>query len=168
MFGIRAMLREEIHGGFVGRFASPRSKPASPVTDQDLHRAEEQLKTTFPKSYLAFLTRHGPVFTPSILDLVTGGESEQAPEGASFDVREFFEPEQIVETHRVYLSGGMEEWLVPIAMDCMGNVFGFKRERVDPRPDDCPVWFFDHDYCKIHQEASDFDAWLSSFLQLGR
>jgi len=162
------MSREEIHNDFVGRFAAPRPKPASLVTDQDLHRVEEQLKITFPKSFLAFLTCHGPVFTPSVLDLVTGGESEQAPEGVSFDVQEFFEPDQIIETHQLYSSGGMEEWLVPIAMDCMGNVFGFRREQIDPRPDDCPVWFFDHDYCKIHQEAPAFDAWLASLLKLGR
>ena len=58
--------------------------------------------------------------------------------------------------------------MVPVAMDCMGNVFGFKREEYDPRPDDCSVWFFDHDYCKIHQEAAAFDAWLASFLHLAK
>jgi hypothetical protein len=41
------------------------------------------------------------VFTPSILDLVTGGESEQAPEGASFDVQEFFDPKQDVDRELV-------------------------------------------------------------------
>jgi hypothetical protein len=128
---------------------------------------EEQLKITFPNSFHAFLTRHGPVFTPSVLGLVAGGDSEEAPDVTVFDVQEFFEPDQIVETYRLYTSGGMEDWLVPIAMDCMGNVFGFRREESNPRPDDCPVWFFDHDYCKTHQEAAGFDAWLASFLQLG-
>jgi hypothetical protein len=37
---------------------------------------------------------------------VTGGESEQPPEGASFDVQQFFEPNEIIETHRLYSSGG--------------------------------------------------------------
>jgi hypothetical protein len=160
------MSREEIHSTFVGRFSGPRLKPAAPVTADDLHRVEEELKLTFPTSYVAFLTHHGPVFTPSILDLVTGGDSEQPPEGASFDVQEFFEPNQIIETHRLYSNGGMEDWLVPVAMDCMGNVFGFKREQHPSRPDDSPVFFFDHDFCKIHQEADSFDAWLASFLQL--
>lgn len=165
---MRTISREEIHSRFVGRFAAPRSKRTLTVTDQDLRRAEEQLKTTFPKSFVTFLIRHGPVFTPSILDLVTRGESEKAPEGARFDVQEFLEPKQIIETHRLYSGAGMEEWLVPIAMDCMGNVFGFRREERGPRSDDRPVGFFDHDYCKTHQEAPAFDAWLSSFLHLGR
>jgi len=162
------MSRQEIHSSFVTRFAAPRIEPVAPITAEHLRRVEQDLKVTFPTAYLAFLTQHGPVFTPSILDLVTGGESEQAPEGASFDVQEFFEPKQIVETHRLYSSGGMEDWLVPVAMDCMGNVFGFRREERHPRPDDCPVLFFDHDYCKIHQEADGFDEWLASFLQLAK
>ena len=162
------MSREEIYSAFVQKFGAPRSEPASPVTGGDLFRVEEQLKITFPASYLTFFTRYGPVFTPSILDLVTGGESEQAPEGASFDVREFFEPDEILATHRLYASGGMEDWLIPIAMDCMGNVFGFKREQCASRPDDSPLWFFDHDYCMIHQVSVAFDAWLASFLQLAK
>jgi hypothetical protein len=160
--------REEIHTSFVNRFASPSLKPTPIVSDEDLRRVENELGTTFPKSFTSFLTRHGPVFTPSVLKLVTGGESEQAPEGAGFDVQEFFEPNEIVETHRLYSSGGMEEWLIPIAMDCMGNVFGFKREQCIPPPDDCAVWFFDHDYFKIHQEAVGFDTWLASFLELAK
>ena len=123
---------------------------------------------TFPRAYLAFLTGYGPIFTPDVLTLVTGGESEEAPEGASFDVREFFEPSEIIKTHQQYSSAGMENWLVPVAMDCMGNVFGFKREERQPRPDDSPVFLFDHDYCKIHQEADTFDSWLTSFLTLGK
>jgi len=162
------MSREEIHSSFVARFSAPRAEPLGPVTAQDLHRVEAELKVMFPTAYLTFLTQHGAVFTPGILDLVRGGESGQAPAGASFDVQEFFGAKQIVETYRLYSSGGMEEWLVPVAMDCMGNVFGFKREQIDPRPDDCPVWFFDHDYCKTHQEADGFDVWLASFLRLAK
>src|SRR5216684_5887710 len=140
------MSREEIHSTFVRRFSGPRPKPAAPVTAEDLCRVEQQLKVTFPAAFLAFLTQHGPVFTPGILDLVTGGESERRPEGASWDVQEFFQPDEIIETHRLYSSGGMEDWLVPVAMDCMGNVFGFKREEHLPRPEDRPVFFFDHDF----------------------
>jgi len=160
------MSREQIHATFVSRFSAPRLKTAASVTAGDLNRVEEALRITFPVAYCAFLTEHGPVFTPGLLDLVTGGDSEQPPEGASFDVQEFLEPNQIIETHQLYSGGGMGDWLVPIAMDCMGNVFGFKREECRPRPDDSPVFFFDHDFCEIHREADSFDAWLASFLKL--
>jgi SMI1 / KNR4 family (SUKH-1) len=160
------MSREQIHNSFVRRFSAPRMNAVAPVTTDDLQRVEQELAVTFPAAYIAFLTRHGPVFTPSVLDLVTGGDSKQPPEGASFDVQEFFEPKQIIETHQLYTSGGMEDWLVPVAMDCMGNVFGFKREECHRRPEDCSVFFFDHDFCKIHQVADSFDAWLASYLKL--
>jgi hypothetical protein len=162
------MSRQEIQSRFVQRFSEPRLNPASPATADDLCRVERELKVTFPAAYVAFLTQYGPIFTPSVLDLVTGGESEQAPDGASFDVQEFFGPDEIIQTHRVYSGGGMEDWLVPFAMDCMGNVFGFKREVRHPRPDDCPVFFFDHDFCKFHQESDAFDSWLTSFLGLAK
>jgi len=162
------MSREQLHSNFVSRFSAPRSSPVASVTAGDLNRVQEELKVTFPAAYTAFLTQHGPVFTPSVLHLLTGSDKEQPRQGASFDVQEFFTPDQIIETHRLCSSGGMESWLIPIAMDCMGNVFGFKREECDPRPDDCPVFFFDHDFCNIHQEADTFDGWLASYLNLVR
>src|SRR5436190_5930972 len=124
---MQIMSREELHNTFVSRFSAPRLKPVAPVTTDSLHCVESELKVTFAASYISFLTHHGPVFTPSILDLVTGGETEVPPEGASFDVQEFFEPSEIIETHRLYSSEGMEDWLIPVAMDCMGIVFGFRR-----------------------------------------
>src|SRR5580765_5463328 len=147
------MTREEIHSSFVRQFSAPRVKPVASVSEEDLQRVERALKVTFPTAYFAFLTHYGPVFTPSILRLTADGASGQSPEAESFDVQEFFKPDEILETHRLYSSGGMEDWLIPVAMDCMGNVFGFKREEHDPRPDDCPVFFFDHDFCKIHKEG---------------
>jgi hypothetical protein len=51
-------------------------------------------------------------------------------------------------------------------MDSMGNVFGFRRGKVEPRPDDAPVLFFDHDFCEIHEEAASIYAWLTSFVRL--
>jgi hypothetical protein len=160
------MLRNEIHDSFVRRFSAPRLNPVAPVTADDLHRVERELKVTFPTAYFTFLTRYGPNFMPGVLELVTGSDSGQSREAARSDLREFFVPDEIVQTHRLYSSGGMEDWLVPVAMDSMGNVFGFKREEHKPRPDDGPVFFFDHDFCEIHQEAASFDAWLAFFLQL--
>ena len=163
----KAMSREEIHDSFVKRFSVPPQKPMRSVTADDLRKVEEKLKITFPAAYVAFLTRHGPIFTPGVLDLVTGGESEEAPEGASFDVQEFLDPDEIIKTHQLYTSGGMDDWLIPIASDCMGNIFGFKCVEYKNRPDDSPIFLFDHDFCEIDEEADSFDAWLMSFLKLG-
>jgi len=161
-------MSRQIHHSFVLRFSKPRSTPVQPVTADELYQVEQGLKVTFPAAYVAFLTEYGPIFTPSVLDLVTGGESEQAPKGAGPDVRKFFTPQEISETHRLYTTGGMEAWGVPFATDSMGNLFGFKREELEPRPDDCPVLFFDHDFCKIRQQAAAFDTWLASYLELAK
>ena len=160
------MSREEIQECFVRRFSVKALKPTVPAAAEDILRVEKELKTTFPKAYFSFITHYGPVFTPSILDLVTGGDSDRAPKDAGFDVREFFVPDQIVTTHHLCSDAGMDDWLIPVAMDCMGNVFGFRRAESNQRPDDDPVFLFDHDFCKTHQEADSFDGWLASFLRL--
>jgi hypothetical protein len=158
------MTRDEIHSSFVRLFAKQGKEGT--VKIEELTQIEVELSISFPEAYVAFITKYGAIFTPSILDLVTGGESEIAPDGASWDVQEFFNAPEIVKTSQLMWSGGMESYLVPIAMDCMGNVFGFHRRQNLPRPGDSPVLFFDHDFCKIHEEAASFDNWLSSFIRL--
>ena len=159
------MKREDIHRSFVTEFASGEPSPSGL---NDLVRVERELGTIFPQSFVEFMTTFGAVHTPSILDLVTGGESEIAPEGASFDLQEIMTPDAILETTRMYHSGGMDASVVAIASDCMGNVFGFRRRADTERPDDAPLLVFDHDFCKVSEEAKSFDDWLKSFVELKR
>lgn len=159
------MNRKEIHSSFVTEFASGKPRPS----DVDvLARVEKELGTVFPQSFVEFMTAFGAVHTPGILDLVTGGESEIAPEGASFDLQEICTPEAILETTRAYHSAGMDESVIAIASDSMGNVFGFRKCTDAKRPDDATLLIFDHDFCKVSEEAESFDAWLKSFLDLRR
>jgi hypothetical protein len=158
------MTRSEIQTTFVRLFADAGKRQV--VTEDEVLQAERDLATTLPRSYLGFITTYGAVWTPSILELVTGGESEVPPEGASWDVHQFLAASELVEAAQGYWSGGMESVLVPVAMDSMGNVFGFRRGKAEPRPDDAPVLFFDHDFCEIHEEAASFDTWLASFVRL--
>jgi len=157
------MTRAEIHATFTQLFAA--DSPA-PVPIEDIRAAEGELVTTFPQSYLDFITCYGAIYTPAILDLVTGGESEIAPEGASFDVQNFLTPAEIVETTRLYWSGGMDNWVVAVASDCMGNVFGFRKDSSNARPEDSMVFIFDHDFCETKEESPGFDNWLLSFIRL--
>jgi len=160
------MTRSEIHAAFVSRFASPRMTPAHGVTKRDLEAVEAALRTTLPTSYVSFVTAHGPVFTPAILhELVAAREAgRSAPSG--FEVQEFILPAEIAEAHRLYVSGGMDDSLVPFATDAGGSVFGFQRGERSPRPDDLPVLFFDHDFCEIDEVADSFDAWLAGYLRI--
>ncbi|QYM77722.1 SMI1/KNR4 family protein [Horticoccus luteus] len=165
--GKTKMKRGQVHRAFVEQFSFPPLERPAPVTHSALLAVEESLTTTFPSSYLSFLVEHGPIFTPDILPLmVAAHEVGGSPEKEGFDVREFFPPAEIVRTYSLYVSGGMDHSLIPFAMDSGGSVFGFRREKIEVRPDDAPVLFFDHDYCQIRPEADSFDAWLEGFLGL--
>jgi hypothetical protein len=158
------MTREELHSTFDRLFAARGDRQA--ISTEELARVEAEMTITFPQAYLDFVTKYGAIYTPSILDLVTGGDSETAPEGASFDVQQFLNAEEIIKNSKLYWSGGMDSQLVGIASDCMGNMFAFRRKQSEPRNDDCALLFFDHDFCKVHEESSSFHAWLESFIRM--
>jgi hypothetical protein len=157
------MKRADIQANFVAQFGTEKASPSSPAV---LTQVETELKTLLPESFIEFATRYGAVHTPAILDLVTGGESEIAPEGSSFDVQNFLSADDILKTTHVYRTGGMDESLVVIASDCMGNVFGFRAVEGTQRPDDATVYVFDHDFAEVSEEAASFDLWLKSFLDM--
>jgi hypothetical protein len=157
------MTRTDIHDRFCEHFAA---EGASPIPVEQLVAIESVIGTKLPQSYLEFATRIGTIYTPQLLDLMTGGESEIAPEGARMDIQNFLSPQEIVEATKSYWSAGMDDWLVAIASDCMGNVFGFRKTIDDQRPDDAPVYVFDHDFCKTTEEEAGFDIWLRSFIRI--
>lgn len=97
---------------------------------------------------------------------MTGGDREIAPEGARMDIQNFLSPAEIVETTNTYWAAGMDDWLIAVASDCMGNVFGFRKTDTDGRPEDATVIVFDHDFCKTSEEASGFDVWLEFFIRI--
>jgi len=49
----------------------------------------------------------------------------------------------------------------------MGNVFCFEEDDLlDARPDDVPIWFFDHDFCSDRRLSDSLDSWLATYLTL--
>jgi hypothetical protein len=159
--------RDEIHSEFVQRYSSPPLKQPAPVTAADLRAVEKELGTTFPTSYVSFITRYGPIFTPGVSDALGDCEVCVPPQEEAFVVREFLSPSQIVSDYRTCTAGGMPHGIIPFAVDFGGHLFGFGRAVLQPPPDDAPVLAFDHDYCKIRPEADSFDAWLEHFLSFG-
>lgn len=157
------MTRAEIHSSFVTRFAIGRISPSLPDALADV---EAELNTLFPQSFLLFATRFGAIHTHDLEDLVTGGESGAEPEGASFDVQEFYSARDILMTTQAYRSAGMEGAYVVFAADSMGNVFGFRTIAGTERPDDATVYVFDHGHGSVSAEAQSFDSWLQSFLNM--
>jgi len=78
----------------------------------------------------------------------------------------FFPPKQsVTETRRWRLepAGGCAAF----ASDCSGSFLAFRHlTATEPRPDDAPVWLFDHDVGEVVEQAASFDEWLGRFLQL--
>jgi hypothetical protein len=149
-------MRSEVHTAFVRRFSFPPLKVPPPVSTDDIHAVEEELQTTLPAAFVSFLVAHGPIFTPDILGVMVDAQ-EAGARIEGFDVREFFSPAEIAKTYLIYVSDGMDESLIPFAMDSGGSVFGFRRSKSLARPDDYPVLFFDHDYCRARSEEYSFD-----------
>lgn len=84
-----------------------------------------------------------------------------------WDVMLFHTPSECVEATETYRSAGMSDRLIAFATDSAGNMFCFDEgDLLDGRPDDAPVWFFDHDFNEDEQLAESFDAWMSSYFSL--
>jgi hypothetical protein len=158
----RHMTRAQIQQEFVAAFSE--GEPAILATASDLATMEQELGTSLPQSYVAFMQTHGAIRTPSMLKLVVDTESDL------WALEDFITPGEAIRDTKLYWSGGMSAELVGFAGDGMGNLFCFRRLRTGaPRPDDVPVCFFDHEFPDANSElAKSFDEWLASYLKLGR
>jgi hypothetical protein len=175
--------RSATYAEFAARFATDRMEgPARACDLSAIEQIEEALETFLPCSYRMFLHTCGPLFVPDLWDEIVRRELGAWP------VREFFDPEGVVNDTRLAWSGGMPRDVVGIASDFAGNLFGFRRAarvlpRLDqpvvlfdpdygqvtagflPRPDDCPALVFDHDYGRVIEVAVSFDGWLNWFME---
>ncbi|MCE9528652.1 MAG: SMI1/KNR4 family protein [Planctomycetales bacterium] len=150
--------QSELHRAFAERFHA--GKRIRPATVAQLADAEAALGVLWPESYRQFALVYGAVYTPGLLDLIV----ERKP--GFGDVQQFLTPKQsVTETRRWRLEpdGGCAAF----AYDSSGSFFAFRQlTATEPRPEDAPVWLFDHDAGEVVQQAASFDEWLGQFLQL--
>jgi hypothetical protein len=152
------MTRTETHQHFVARFCAAN---AEPIARTALNHAEEQLGILFPSAYREFVLARGAARSHTLLGLIVDAEADL------WDVMSFHTPSECVEATETYRSAGMSERLVAFASDSAGNVFCFDEgDLLDARPDDSPVWFFDHDFNEDKLLAESVDVWLASYLSL--
>lgn len=131
------------------------------VAASDIERIERELATVLPRSYIDFLLAHGPIYTPSLLELIVDGGHDL------WDLMELCKVDDVIKDTKGYWSAGMSEELIGFASDSMGNMFCFRRVAPgESRPDDAEVWFFDHDFCKDSKIEDGFDNWLLNYLKL--
>ena len=152
------MTRTETHQYFNARFCADG---AEVISEEALDRAEDQLGILFPAAYREFALARGATRSHTLLSLIVAAEADL------WDIDSFHTPSECVEATELYRSAGMSDRLVAFASDSAGNMFCFEeRDLLEVRPDDSPVWFFDHDYNADNQWAGSFDAWLASYFSL--
>jgi hypothetical protein len=148
-------VRQKLQQHFIERFL--RGETPQAVSSTAIEQVASTLNVLLPASYCDFLETHGPAYTPDILDLAVLRKSPLIA------VQEFLAPTEVIESSVTIGVKGC----VAFASDCSGNLFCFKRlPKAEPRPDDAPVWLFDHETGKTSKVAPAFDTWLSNFTQL--
>ena len=127
----------------------------------ELHLIEKDLGTVFPQSYIDFMLIYGEAYAPSLLGLIVDEDAD------IHDLQNITSIKGTIEGTKMYWSGGMPDDLIGFGNNSMGNMFCFKK--INPnseRPDDLPVWFFDHDFNEVSQISESFDSWLESYISL--
>ena len=148
-------VRQQLHRHFIERFQ--RGEMTQAVSSAAIEHIASTLNVLLPASYRDFQETYGPVYTPGILDIVVLRKSPLIA------VQEFLTPADVIESSATIGVKGC----VAFANDCSGNLFCFKRlSKAEPRPDDAPIWLFDHETGKTSKVAPAFDTWLSNFTQL--
>ena len=148
-------VRQQLHRHFIERFQ--RGEMTQAVSSAAIEHIASTLNVLLPASYRDFQETYGPVYTPGILDIVVLRKSPLIA------VQEFLAPADVIESSADIGVKGC----VAFANDCSGNLFCFKRlPKAEPRPDDAPIWLFDHETGKTSKVAPAFDTWLSNFTQL--
>lgn len=157
-FAGETMDRSEIHDKFIKEFHY--GEVEKPTMDE-IRQIEIELNTVLPQSYIEFLSNYGEAYAPSLLDLVVDEDSEL------HDLQNITSVKKTIEATKLYWSGGMPDDLIGLGNDSMGNMFCFKKiDRASERPDDLPVWFFDHDFAEVSRISNSFDSWLEAFIVL--
>jgi hypothetical protein len=73
----------------------------------------------------------------------------------------------LAQSNKDYYNAGMPRNLVLFGYDCMGNAYCFERiESFSVRPDDVPIFIFDHDSIEVTKVAESFENFLLFYISL--
>ena len=157
----KEMTRAELHDLFVSELHCEAWHPSTPATMNEIVQMESELDTRLPAAYVAFMLVHGAVYTPDILDLIVDREVDMA------DLQNIEPIREAIAGTKACWSAGNPHDLLGIGGDSGGNMFCFKRYPANAeRPDDLPVWFFDHEFVESYEVSPSFDQWLLSYIKL--
>lgn len=136
--------------------------PSKQILRDAVTDAEVELGVLFPNDYIELVTKTGLLSpTRGLLEVISNQEIDLA------DLSGMSAPEEVVSQTAAYRGGGMEDPLVLIANDCMGNVFGFdERELNSERPETATVYFWDHDFLETSKVADSVTDWIAAYVAI--
>lgn len=138
--------------------------PLNPNSSEEIDSAERQLGTLFPRSLVEFLSTYGGLSIKiDLLNIVVEqGINLQVP-------ADFLRCLNIIKDTEGWVRAGMPSDLIAFATSATGNMFCVRRVAGGPesRPDDVPIWHFDHEYVEVEQVAPSLVDWLSVFVNIG-
>jgi hypothetical protein len=135
----------------------------TPGSVDELRACEAQIGFRFPRLYVAAFLEHGtPVVAIELLSSICDGDVDDR------DVSQFIAPTEIPglmsEAHL-----GLPQGYVPIASDCMGNMFCFAAADGSLRQlNDAPIWMWDHDFEELEEIALSFNEWIARLIAIER
>lgn len=151
------MSRQIIHTEFVRLFR--HGVGSGPVSDLELSKAERALKTLLPEAYRQFMRTYGEVFTPDILGMLVEAELDFP------DLQNIVPLAELVGGAKDSCSAGLPDEFVAFANDSSGDLLCFERVNATTRPDDAPVWIFDHEFFEVSKVSDSFDEFLLWYVE---
>ena len=131
-----------------------------PVLQSDIDKLENEFKIKFPDDYIGFMIRFGNVRTPDILNIILANDLDLD------DIQQFWTINQIIEDKCIGRSSKPKTGLIPFASDCLGNIFGFLAADLQKGIQQCPVYFYDHDFDTMDKLVLSFSALIDQYVNI--
>ena len=124
----------------------------------EISTLEAQIDVRFPDSYRYLVSKYHKVYCPHLLNAIVAGEHQM------HDLQNLMSPSEFEENIHVNEDFGLPVEFVAFGNDCMGNLFCFKTdELVESAERNAKIWFFDHDFSTISEEANTFSDFIERF-----
>lgn len=124
---------------------------------QDIEHLETTLNIILPQDFKLFMHQYGNLWTPDILDIIDDNDIDMN------DIQEFWSVDEIIDDKKEGFTNAISEDLIPFAIDCMGNIYGFKTRDLKIQRATAEVFFFDHDFDEVTGIADSFTALIEKF-----
>ena len=134
-----------------------KSDTAKPSTQVEINELEHEFQIVLPEDYKTFLLNFGNIWTPDILDLVV---DKNLPIS---DVQQFWSIDKIIYDKQNKWTLHVSTDIIPIASDCMGNIFAFLRDDLKLPTETADIYFFDHDLDTVEKISNSFTNWIVEF-----